>query len=147
MKPSPLEWLLSLAGSLLMMLVVFHKSLGLSDDWEWPLLISVMACGIPLLVVQRRRRNTRLAAGLPAAERPPTKRRFWFLLLLLIAVSLSGPLWLPYTGSTLPTSTLIITSITSCIFAVLAFVLSWRYWNKRSNQSLEPTDGRRDDQT
>ena len=143
MKPSPLEWVLSLASSLFMMLVVFHKSLGLSDDWEWPLLISVMACGIPLLVVQRRRRNARLAAGLPGAAKPPPKRRFWLLLLLLVAVSLSGPLWLPYTGSTLRTSTLIITSITSCIFAILAFVLSWRYWNKRSNQSLEPTAGRR----
>ena len=57
------------------------------------------------------------------------------------AASLSGPLWLPYTGTTLPTSTLIITSIISCAFASLAFVLSWRYWNKRSNRSLQPTAG------
>ena len=37
-------------------------------------------------------------AGLPPIEKPPTNRSFWFVLLLIVAVSLSGPLWLPYTG-------------------------------------------------
>ena len=145
MKPSPFEIVLSLVASLLMVLAVFHKPFGISDDWEWPLWIAVFACWLPLGVVQRRRRKARLEAGSPAAEKPPPKRRFWLLLLLIVAASLSGPLWLPYTGSPLPTSTLIITSISSCALAVLVFVLSWRYWSKRSNRSLQPTAGRSDE--
>lgn len=123
MKPSPLEMVLSLAGSLFMMLVVFHKSLGLSDDWQWPLLIAVAACWIPLLVVQHRRLNARLAAEMPPVEKPPTKRRFWLLLTLLVFVSLSGPLWLPYTGVALLLPTLLVTSMISSVLAVIAFIL------------------------
>jgi hypothetical protein len=145
MKPSRLEIVLSLAGSVFMALAIFHKPLGLSDDWDWPFLIASGACWIPLLILQRRRRNARLTAGLPALEKPPTRQRFWFLLLLIVAASLSGPLWLPYTGVALPASTLVITSAISCAFAVLIFVFSWRYWNKRSNQSLQPTAGRSDE--
>jgi cytochrome b subunit of formate dehydrogenase len=131
MKPSPLEWFLSLAGSLFIMLVVFHKSLGLSDDWEWPLLIAVAACSISSLLVQRHRRNARLAAGMPPLEKPPTKRRFWMLLILLVVASLSGPFWLPYTGVALPLSMLIVTSVISSALAVIAFILGWRFWNKK----------------
>jgi hypothetical protein len=122
---------LSLVGCLLMMLVVFQKQFGLSDDWQWPLLIAVAACWIPLLALQRRRRNARLAAGMPALEKPPPKRRFWLILILLVAVSLSGPLWLPYTGVALPTSMLFIASVISCALAIIAFLLGWRYWNKK----------------
>jgi len=88
MKPSPFEIVLSLAGSVFMILIVFHKPLGFSDDWQWPLLIAVAACWIPLVILQRRGRNARLAAGLPALEKPLTKRRFWLFLLLIIAMSL-----------------------------------------------------------
>ena len=72
--------------------------------------------------LQPHRRNARFAAGLPPIEKPPTNRSFWFVLLLIVAVSLSGPLWLPYTGVTLPASVLVITSIISCAFAVVVFV-------------------------
>src|SRR5437870_9349013 len=81
--------------------------------------------------IQPHRRNARFASGLPPIERPPTNRRFWFVLLLIVAVSLSGPLWLPYTGVTLPASVLVITSIISCAFAVVVFILSWRDWSKK----------------
>src|SRR5437773_5086312 len=108
MKPSKIEIALSLTGSLFLMVGVFGKPLGLSETWEWIAPILAIACFIPLIALQRRRRNARLAAGLPAAEKPPPKRRFWLLVFLVVAASLSGPLWLPYTGSTLPTSTLII---------------------------------------
>src|SRR6266478_3524471 len=70
-------------------------------------------------------------AGLPPIEKPPTNRSFWFVLLLIVAVSLSGPLWLPYTGVTLSASVLVTTSIISCAFAVVVFILSWRYWSKK----------------
>jgi hypothetical protein len=131
MKPSPLESILSLAASVSGMLAVFHKPLGLSDTWEWCFLILVFVFLIPLLILQRRRRATRLAAGLPPLEKPPSKRRFWLVILFFAAMSLTGPLWLPYTGATLPTSTLIVTSIISFASGVLVFALSWRYWNKK----------------
>ena len=131
MKPSPLEAILSLAASASGLLVVFHKPLGLSDEWEWCFLILVFVFVIPLFILKKRRRAARLAAGLPAAEKPLTKRRFWLLRVLLIAVCLSGPLWLPYTDVVLPASTQVITSIISCFLAVLALLFSWRYWNKK----------------
>src|SRR5437016_938950 len=64
---------------------------------------------------------------LKAADEPP----FLVRALADVAVSLSGPLWLPYTGVTLPASVLVITSIISCAFAVVVFILSWRYWSKK----------------
>jgi len=131
MKPSPVEMVLSLLGTLFGFIAVFQKPLGLSEAWGWSAPILVLGCVVPLLILQKRRRAARLAAGLPSVEKPPSKRRFWLLLLILAAGSLSGPLWLPYTGSSLPTSTLIITSIISCVFSVLVFVLAWRYWNKK----------------
>src|SRR4029077_4505906 len=131
MKPSKLEMTLSALGSLCLLLGVFSESLGLSEALQWIALVLPSCCLLPPIVLQRRRRNARLAAGLSATEKPPSKRRFWLLLLILVASTLSGPLWLPYTGTTLPTSMLIITSIISCVLAVLVFLLSWRYWNKK----------------
>jgi len=61
-------------------------------------------------------------AGVLRSSSASTNRSFWFVLLLILAVSLSGPLWLPYTGVTLPASVLVITSIISCAFAVVVFV-------------------------
>jgi hypothetical protein len=131
MKPSKLEITLSLLGSLFGLIAVFSAPLGLSETLQWCVLVLVPACLIPLFLLQRRRRKARLGAGLPATEKSPSKRRFWLLLLILVASTLSGPLWLPYTGTTLPSSTLIITSIIGCVVAVLVFALSWRYWSKK----------------
>ena len=131
MKPSPLESVLSVAASLSGLLAVFHKPLGLADTWEWPLLILVFVFLIPGLLLQRRRRAARLAAGLAPLEKSPTKRRFWLFLFVIVAASVSGLLWLPSTGVVLPVSTEIVTSIISCVLAVLAFMLGWRYWNKK----------------
>jgi hypothetical protein len=131
MKPSPLEPWLSVAASVSGLLAVFHRPLGLPDTWEWPLLILVFVFLIPLLLLQRRRRATRLAAGLPPLEKPPSKRRFWLFLCVIVAACASGPLWLRYTGVALPASTEILTSIISGVLAVLAYMLGWRYWNKK----------------
>jgi len=131
MKPSKLEITVSLLGSLFLMLGVFSEPLGLSETLQWCVLILAPACFIPLIILQRRRRNARLAAGLPPTEKPPTKSRFWLLLFLIVAVSLAGPVWLPYTGVALSSSTLVVTSVISCVFAILVFVFSWRYWNKK----------------
>ena len=131
MKPSKLEALLSLAASASVLLAVFHKPLGLSDAWEWCFLILLWIFLIPLFILHKRRRTARLAAGLSLTEKPPSKRRFWLLLFLIVVASLSGPLWLPYTGVVLPLTTQIITSVISCVLAILALILSWRDWSKK----------------
>src|SRR6476660_4225832 len=71
MKPSKVQTVLSLTGSLFLLLGVFSKPLGLSETWEWITPIVAIACFVPLIALQRRRRNAQLAAGLPAAEKPP----------------------------------------------------------------------------
>ena len=126
MKPSKLETLLSLAGSLFILLVVFHKPIGLSDDWEWLFLIAMGACLIALFIVQRRQRNVQVASVSQPVPSPFRRKRFWLLLVLIIAGSLSGPLWLPYTGVGLPISTVIVTSTISCIVAVGVLLFAWR---------------------
>ena len=63
MKPSKLEMLLSLFGSVFLMFSVFSEPLGLSEPLQWCALILAPVCFIPLIVLQRRRRNSRLAAG------------------------------------------------------------------------------------
>jgi hypothetical protein len=131
MKSSPLESILSLGASVSGLLAVFHRPLGLSDTWEWCFLILTFVFLTPVLILQRRRRTTRLAAGLPPLEKPPSKRRFWLFLAVIVAASVSGPLWLPHTGVVLPASTEIATSIIACLLAVLAYLFSWRYWNKK----------------
>jgi len=131
MKPSKAEMTLSALGCLLGFVALLSEPLGLSEALRWCVLILAPACFISLIILQRRRRNARLAARLSPVEKPPTKSRFWLLLLIIIAVSLLGPLWLPYTGVVLPASTLVFTSIISCVFAVLVFVFSWRYWNNK----------------
>src|SRR5438874_8531738 len=54
MKPSPFEIVLSLAGSVFMLLIVFHKPLGFSDDCQWRMSIALAACWIPLVILQLR---------------------------------------------------------------------------------------------
>jgi hypothetical protein len=132
MKPSKVEIALSLAGSLFLLIGVSRRPLGLPDVFDWTAPALAIICFIPLITLQRRRRNARLAAGLPPVEKPPSNRGFWLLLFVIVAASLSGPLWLPYTGVVLPASTQIVTSIISCAFAVLVFLFSWRYWNRKA---------------
>jgi hypothetical protein len=121
MKRSNLETALSLTGSLFAVVAIFRKPLGLSEAWDWCAPILVLVCWIPLLILQRRRRAARLGGDPSVSQNRPTVRRFWFLLFLLVATALSGPLWMPYTGIKLPLSTLIVTSVATCVFAVGVF--------------------------
>jgi hypothetical protein len=130
MKPSPFEPILRLAASVSALVAVFHSPLGLSEAWQWFFLTLVVVFLIPVLIAKRRRRAARLAAGPTHLEKPPSKRRLWLFILMLGLVSLAGPLWMRYMDATLPTSTLILTSITSFGFAVFVSILSWRYWNR-----------------
>jgi hypothetical protein len=128
MKPSKVETALSLAASAFMLINVFHKSLGLSEAWQWCALILVFVCVIPLLILQKRRRTARLAGDPAAAQTRPPDSRFWLLLSILVVGSLSSPLWMPYTGVALPLPLRVVTAVISCIFSVGVFLVAWRYW-------------------
>jgi hypothetical protein len=128
MKSSKLEIALSLAASAFGLIGVFYKPLGLPEPWQWCAFILVWVFLIPLLNLQRRRRTARLAGDPAAARTRPPNSRFWLLLSVVVVGSLSSPLWLPYTGTTLPFSLLVVTSIISCIFSVGVLVFAWRYW-------------------
>jgi hypothetical protein len=130
MKPSPFEPILRLAASTSALVAVFHKARGFSEAWQWFFLTLAAVLLIPVLIAKKRRRAARLAAEPTLLEKPPSKRRLWVFILILGVVSLTGPLWMRYMDATLPTSTLILTSITSFGFAVFVSILSWRYWNK-----------------
>ena len=67
----------------------------------------------------------------------------WFSLILVMLTSLSSFLWLPYTGIAVSRTQLIMISATTFVLSITAFFIAWRC-NQRSNQSLEPTAGRRD---
>src|SRR5437899_2953263 len=131
MQPSKLEVPLSLTGSIFLLIGLLRKPLVLPEALDWIAPLLAIACFVALIVLRRRRRNARLASGLRATEKPPQKRTFWLSLLLIVAASLSGPLWLPHTGVILPASALVVTSLISCVLAILIFVFSWRYWHKR----------------
>jgi Na+/H+ antiporter NhaD/arsenite permease-like protein len=128
MKSSKAEIILSLSGSLFLFIGIFRKPLGLSEAWDWTAPALAIVCFIPLFILQRRRRNARLAGNPRAQQKRPTARRFWLLLSVIVVGSLFGPFWLPYTGVRLPFSTLIVSSIISCILSVTVFLLAWRYW-------------------
>ena len=130
MKPSKLEMTLSLLGSVFLMLGVFSQPLGLSDGQQWIVLILAPVCLIPLIILQRRRKKARSAQGSAPAQVTPSTSRFWLLIVLIAAVTLSGPVWLPYTGTALSFPLLVVTSLISFVSATGVFVLSWRYWNR-----------------
>ena len=131
MKPSKLETALSLGGSLFLLVSVFYQPLGLPEWFQWVAFSLTAACLIPLLILQKRRRDRRLRGESVPEPLVQPRGRFWLLLALLVIGSLSGPLWLPYTGVTLPFSMLVVTSIISCIVSVTVFLLAWRYWRPK----------------
>lgn len=131
MKASKLESVLSLAGTISILLVVFHRPLGLSDAWEWPGIILLFVFVIALFILQKRRKDRRVRGEIAPEKTSPPRGRFWLILTLLIVVSLAGPLWLPYTGATLPFPMLVLTSVISCIISVAVFIIAWRYWRPK----------------
>lgn len=143
MKPSKLQTALSLGGSVFLLLSVFYRQLGLPDWFQWVAIALTAACLIPLLVLQKQSRNRRLRRESTSEPSAQPRGRFWPLLVILIAGSLSGPLWLPYTGVSLPFSTLVVTSIISCVSRLGSFSLLGGIGDRRSNHAMQPTPGRR----
>jgi hypothetical protein len=129
MKRSKLEAVMLVAGSLFSLLLVFHKPIGLSDDWEWPLLIAMGVCGVIVLALQRRQKSTRSTSadtGSPPSNLVRQGSVRWLPLILMIAVSILAPWWLPYTGIGLPFSQMVAVAIITCITCVIVYIIASR---------------------
>jgi hypothetical protein len=129
MKRSKLEAVMLIAGSLFVLLEVFHKPIGLSDDWEWTFLIATGACLAVLVVLRRRQKLSPSTTGqVSAPPNPvPQQRNVRLLsLILMIAVSLSGPWWLPYTGIGLPFPQMVVVAIITCIACLTIYIVASR---------------------
>jgi hypothetical protein len=142
MKPTKTQIALAYIASLVLM--VFHRRLGLADYWEWILGV-VWLLGLVAFFLSRRRQKAALSVTGATASKlsRPNKKIMWLSLVLVIVTSLSSFFWLPYTGVAVSHTQLIMISIMTCVLSLTAYLIAWRR-NHRSNQSLEPTAGRRD---
>jgi hypothetical protein len=144
MKPTKTQIALAYIASISLVLMVFHRRLGLADYWEWILGV-VWLLGLVAFFLSRRRQKAALSVTEATASKPsrPNKKIMWLSLVLVIVTSLSSFFWLPYTGVAVSHTQLIMISIMTCILSLTAYLIAWRR-SHRSNQSLEPTAGRRD---
>ena len=146
MKPSKTQMIIAYAASTFLMLAVFHKPLGLTDYWETAFLIATGLCWITFFVLRRPQKSSRSTSEEMASPPDPVRQRNVRLvsLILMIAVSLSGPWWLPYTGTRLPFPRMVIVAIITCIMSLTIYLIALRRAQRRSNQTMQPTPGRSD---
>jgi hypothetical protein len=101
----------SYTASAMILLNVFSKPLGITEAFQWVLIIGVF---IPLgflfyfvrqqkLERQAQPASAENALPLVVDGRQNARRRLILMMVLGVAVGLSSPLWLPLTGSTLGT--------------------------------------------
>jgi amino acid transporter len=147
MKPSKTLIIIAYAASTFLMLAVFHKPLGLADYWETAFLVATALCWIAFFILRRWQKSSRSTPEEMASPPDLARQRNARLLslFLLIVVSLSGPWWLPYTGTRLPFPQLVVIATVTCITSVTIYVIALRRAQRRSNQSLQPTAGCSDD--
>jgi amino acid transporter len=126
-KPTPAQIILAYLGLAVLLLGVFHKPVGLSGAVGDSLVFVGISCTLLCLFLYRRQK-ARLDGVEPASTLSPTRRRavFWSMLALIAIISLSMPLWLPYTGTALPFSTDVILAIVTCILSITLFIAGWK---------------------
>ncbi len=125
MKASSQQLLLILGFSLFFPLAIFHRPLGLPEWSDGLFTVLGGICAVALVLVQRRAKKRGDPDSVPSA--PSKKRRYTWLLVIIIGLTcLSSPLWLPYTGTTLPLPQLIAVAIFSCVFSVMIVLIASR---------------------
>jgi Ca2+/Na+ antiporter len=146
-KPTKTQIVFAYVASISLMLVVFHRPLGLADYWEWVFLVICFAAWITFFALRRKQKarasEPEQIVLPPSLSRQKNIRRL--SLFLIIAVSLASFWWLPFTGTRLPFPQMVIVAISTCITSVTIYLVASRRAQQGSNQSLEPTAGRRDD--
>ncbi len=127
MKPTKTQIALAYIASISLVLMVFHRRLGLADYWGW-IFGAVWLVGLAAFFLSRKRQKAALSVSgpIPVGLPRPNKKIMWFSLVLIIVASLSSFFWLPYTGVAVSHSQPIMISITTCILAVAAYLIAWR---------------------
>jgi amino acid transporter len=140
MKPSKTQMIIAYAASTFLMLAVFHKPLGLADYWETAFLIATGLCWITFFVLRRRQKSSRSTLEEIASPANPARQKHVRLLslILMVAVSLSGPWWLPYTGTRLRFPQMAIVAIITCSTSVTIYLIASRRAQRRSNHAMQP---------
>ncbi|HEV8618896.1 MAG TPA: hypothetical protein VGQ70_05320 [Candidatus Udaeobacter sp.] len=146
MKPTKAQIAIAYAASALLMLGVFHEPLGLSETWGIIFPLAAIVCMIAFFTLRRRQKahgsNTQeISSAVPAAKQKNIRRLSLFL---MIVVSLSGPWWLPYTGTKLPFPQMVVVAIITCITSVTIYLIASRRTRQRSNQAMQRTAPRYD---
>jgi preprotein translocase subunit YajC len=139
MKPTKAQIAIAYIASALLLVGVFHQPLGVSDTWGIIFPLAAIFCWIAFFVLRRRQKAhgsepPAITSPVPAAKQKNIKGLSLFL---IIAVTLSGPWWLPFTGTRLPFSQMVVLAIVNCIICVTIYLIAWRRAQQKSNQATQ----------
>lgn len=136
--------LASFASYLMAFLSVFSRPLGISNGFQWTLLIGMF---VPLGLIfhynkklKEERTDDTVRARLQASEVPATRKKIRKRLILIwvctVGYSLAAPIWLPITGVSLGARGDFLIGVATAIMvsAIFAFRLK-----KMPNQTPQPT--------
>lgn len=101
--------------------VLSRASLHLPDWTEFAFQGSALLCFVAIFVFARRSKPVER----PSTSTPSQAGVRLFALFLIIAVSLSGPWWLSYTGVHLAFPQLVVTSLITCAIGVAIWLIAW----------------------
>jgi len=106
------------------LLVTWGRAVGLPAWVEPASLLFLFACLAGLFILRRgAKKRGELAATITPDQR---LRKRWLFIPIFAIVTLSGPLWLPLTGITLPLWQRIISSVGSCAFGIAILLFATR---------------------
>lgn len=116
-----------------MMLLVFYKPLGLSDDWQWPLLIAAMVCLFFFWRLQRRRKSQLGVDSAGACSQTELQRlwenkakRLWLVIALFGILCVGNAFIGPYIVEHLSFYQSVISSVIAFIIAVAIVLFVWQ---------------------
>lgn len=126
-KPSLGAIILYLTASVLMMITVFAKPLGIPVSLEGiPMLGAVLCIYFSLRLIKKAKAVGQLPP-LPDAQR---RKQFIIMALTLLAASASGPFWMPLSGFKFSLGTMVIISIITFVVSMGALWLGFKMRDK-----------------
>jgi hypothetical protein len=129
--PTALEKTLLLVGFAFLGLSLLAGAVGLSP-WLGTAISGVaLVAFVAMFVVRWRRRRAALSPCTPVNRAQPVALRL-LPLLVLVAVTLSGPWWLPYVGIHLAFRQLTFVAIVACILSVAIYLFGWWYSTRKT---------------
>src|SRR5262249_20673845 len=126
LKPTKAQIALAYLASALLMLGVFHQPLGLSDVWGDIFPLAAIVCFIVFFIRRRQQKARGVDAATPPLPASQQKLIRAIILTPMVAVSLSAPWWLPFTGTRLPFFQMVIVAIITCVISVTICVIAFR---------------------